>query len=161
MENTIQYSIEPVWKNIDPIRRQTREFLAKNKASETQIDAIIMSLSELLENAVKYGTYNNDHSLIFSTISLSRHNITVEVKSPISDKDDVNFARLDKTIQWIRGFQNPFQAYIEKLKEISIKSLTDRESGLGITRIAYEGQSIVDFYLGDDNTISVSAVYLL
>jgi len=160
MKNSIKFSIEPIWKNIEVIRKETETFLLESGVDENPKDAIIMSLSELLENAIKYGNFSNHSKNISATISILPKNITVEVTSPMKDQDDANFRRLDKTIQWIRGYQNPFEAYIEKLKEISIRSLADKENGLGITRIAYEGQSIVDFYLSADDTISVSAVYL-
>jgi hypothetical protein len=73
--------------------------------------------------------------------------------------DDEHLRRLDRAVQWIRGFQNPFEAYVEKLKEVSSQSLESNESGLGLVRIAYEGQSILDFFLLDRNVLSVSAVH--
>jgi len=83
------------------------------------------------------------------------------VKSPVKEEDDKHLKRLDRIVQWVRGYQNPFEAYIEKIKEIALLPLDDRQSGLGIVRIAYEGQSIIDFFVNDYNIISVSAVYHL
>ena len=51
------------------------------------------------------------------------------------------------------------KTYVEKLKEISNKTLAEGESGLGLVRIAYEGQSILDFYVNENNLLAVSAVY--
>ena len=59
------------------------------------------------------------------------------------------------------GYQNPFEAYIEKLKEVAVQPQGNGESGIGIVRIAYEGQSIIDFYINEKGIISVSAVYHL
>jgi hypothetical protein len=39
--------------------------------------------------------------------------------------------------------------------------MTSTESGLGLVRIAYEGRSILDFYIDEENMLSVSAVYPL
>jgi hypothetical protein len=83
----------------------------------------------------------------------------VEVKNQIKDSELEHLRRLDAKIQWIRGYQNPFEAYVEKLKEISNKTLAEGESGLGLVRIAYEGQSILDFYVNENNLLAVSAVY--
>ena len=66
--------------------------------------------------------------------------------------------KLDKTLQWIRGFQDPFQAYVERIKQISRKPFDDEISGLGLVRIAYEGNAILDFFLSEDNQLNVSAV---
>jgi len=73
---------------------------------------------------------------------------------------DENLRRLDETIQWIRGYQSPFEAYVEKLKEVSTGE-NQGESGLGLVRIAYEGQSILDFYVDEQNMLAMSAVYRL
>ena len=66
--------------------------------------------------------------------------------------------KLDKTLQWIRGFQDPFQAYVQRIRKISRKPLDDEFSGLGLTRIAYEGQAILDFFLTEGNQLNVSAI---
>ena len=98
-----------------------------------------------------------------STFQLSlrkkRNRILIEVKNQIKDSELEHLRRLDAKIQWIRGYQNPFEAYVEKLKEISNKTLAEGESGLGLVRIAYEGQSILDFYVNENNLLAVSAVY--
>ena len=96
--------------------------------------------------------------LAVAKIALDENLITVEVLHPVEKGDYRNLKKLDSSIQWIRGFQNPFEAYIEKLQMVSKKPLDDEESGLGLARIAYEGQSILDFFLNEDNQLSVSAV---
>jgi len=75
--------------------------------------------------------------------------------------DDEELKKLDENIQWIRGFQNQYEAYMEKLKHISGKNLSEGESGLGLVRIAYEGQCILDFYVNEDDILAMSAVYKL
>ena len=62
-------------------------------------------------------------------------------------------------VQWIRGFQDPFEAYLERLKEVSSQSLDHEESGLGLVRIAYEGQSVLDFFVTENHVLAVSAVH--
>ncbi|PKL17226.1 MAG: ATP-binding protein [Spirochaetae bacterium HGW-Spirochaetae-5] len=161
MNNEIRMSIKPEWENIEAVRVQTGTFLKIQKIQEDVMDAVIMNISELLENAIKYGNFNNGVNDVLASVSISERDITVEVKSPVKDEDDRHFRRLDKIVQWVRGYQNPFEAYIEKIKEVSLQPIDDNQSGLGIVRIAYEGQSIIDFFVNDDNIISVSAVYHL
>lgn len=161
MNKEITMNIKPEWDNIEAVRVQSEHFLKSNKLHEDVIDAIIMNVSELLENAIKYGSFNNITNDISASIIISERDITVEVKSPVKDEDDKHFKRLDRIIQWVRGYQNPFEAYIERVKEIAHQPMNDNQSGLGIVRIAYEGQSIIDFFVNDNNIISVSAVYHL
>ena len=152
---------KPVWNEIDKAREGCVKFLSDNKLSAKVIDAMSMVVHELLENALKYGNFEENDSNIIYTLQIDTKNITIEVTNLIHSEDTSHFMMLDKTIQWIRGYQNPFEAYIEKLKEVSVRPLLDKESGLGLVRVAYEGQSILDFYVRDDNRISVSAVHHL
>lgn len=161
MTDVIELSIKPEWDNIEIVRDKTLEFLQSKGFCDETNDAIIMIISELTENAIKYGRFSSKISELFASVTLNQRNITVEVRSPVDDDDDVHFARLDSIIQRIRGYQNPFEAYIEKIKEIALMPVNDTRSGLGIVRIAYEGQAILDFYVNDDNIISISAVYHL
>ena len=50
------------------------------------------------------------------------------------------------------------EAYLERMKEVSMQSLDHRESGLGLVRIAYEGHAILDFMVDQTRTLNVSAV---
>ena len=161
MDTFIESRIVPEWDEIDEAREATEAFLKKNGFQPDVIDAIIMVTGELIENAIKYGTYDESNQNLSYSVEAGDTAIIIEVKNPISKDFDLNLEKLDKMVQWIRGFQNPFEAYIERLKEVSSRSFSDAESGLGLTRIAYEGQSIVDFYATGEDIISVSAVYQL
>lgn len=161
MDNILELAIKPDWENIEIVREKSMQFLEKKGFNEDTKDAVIMIIGELLENAIKYGKYTERFSEVHATIAVNERNITVEVQHPINEEDDVHFQRLDRIIQWVRGYQNPFEAYIKKIKEVALQPISDTYSGLGIVRIAYEGQSIIDFYVNDENIISVSAVYYL
>lgn len=116
-----------------------------------------MILSELVENSIKYGDFDGSDTEVLIYLDIGKNFITIEVNNPVNQKSVNHLQRLDKTIQWIRGYQDSFQAYIEKLKEISRKPLEDEESGLGLARIAYEGKAILDFFVLD-NMLNVSAI---
>jgi hypothetical protein len=85
----------------------------------------------------------------------------VTVSNPVTPEEAESLAILDHTIQWIRGFQDPFQAYLERLRDVSSQSLLSTESRLGLVRIAYEGQSTLDFYVGPDGILVVSATFAI
>jgi hypothetical protein len=161
MNSVIQGMIKPDWNEIHGARDKCHSFLTDNKLSVEVVDAVIMVVHELLENALKYGNYERDDARITYTLKIGKKSIIVEVTNPIFLEESRHSRILDKTIQWIRGYQNPFEAYVERLKRVSIMSLDDKESGLGLVRVAYEGQAIIDFYVRDDNQISVSAEYQL
>ena len=84
--------------------------------------------------------------------------VIVEVRAP-AHRDPVKLRKLDESIQWIRGYQSPFEAYVEKLKQVSAQPYAPGESGLGLARIAYEGQCVLDFYVDETDVLAMSAVH--
>jgi hypothetical protein len=151
-------SVIPEWERIDMVRKTTREFLTEHNVEDDDTDAVVMIASELAENAIKYGNFDPEDTIRFS-IDVADRRITVEVENKIDRDGNAHWKNLDKTIQWIRGFQTPFQAYIERLKQVSTSK--NDESGLGLVRIAYEGQGILDFFINRTDQVAVSAVYQL
>lgn len=159
MEPVLRLSVRPQWEELDAARAEAVSFLRAHAFGEATIHAAEMVVCELTENATKYGSFNEIPDPVAIAITVQGATVTVEVRSPVSSVNDEHLRRLDRAVQWIRGFQNPFEAYVEKLKEVSSQSLESNESGLGLVRIAYEGQSILDFFLLDQNVLSVSAVH--
>jgi len=158
MSSTRKWSIDPEWDEIEQVSRESVQFLSSNQVDDDTVQTFNMVICELIENSLKYGDFSSAKKKVDIEVSIEKRMATVEVKNPFKEDMRPHLERLDKMIQWIRGFQDPFQAYLEKLKEISRKPLDDEESGLGLARIAYEGQAIIDFFVGDDDQLNVSAV---
>jgi hypothetical protein len=157
--SVLHLKVRPQWDELDVARQEAVSFLRQHQLGEATINATEMVVCELTENATKYGTFAGPPNEVRIAVTVQGATITVEVRSPVSSADDENLQKLDRAVQWIRGFQNPFEAYVERLKEVSAQSLESSESGLGLVRIAYEGQSILDFFLHDQNVLAVSAVH--
>ncbi len=158
MDRSKILTLKPEWEKIENARNTGAQFLTQSGVCAEKVQAVTMVLSELIENAIKYGCYSIAEDKIEAKIRIDESMITIEVLHPVEKGNYRHLKELDKSIQWIRGFQNAFEAYIEKIQEVSKKPLKDDESGLGLVRIAYEGQAIVDFFLNEDNQVSVSAV---
>lgn len=158
-EEILRLEIKPEWDEIEKLRLLCRDFLRENGCSPDVVEALSMVSAELLENAVKYGIFDGQRQNVAYCLKVGPREITIEVENPVDDTVTAHLQRLDETVQWIRGYQNPFEVYVKKLKEVSAKSFLDHESCLGLVRIAYEGQSILDFYLDRENMLSVSAIF--
>jgi len=161
MSVAFELSIPSHWDELDSVRAKTENFLLQQKLSKDQVYAMVMTTSELTENAIKYGDSQGENVQVHISLSVYPKEIIIEVKNKIKDIHDSDLRKLDENIQWIRGFQSHYEAYLEKIKLISGKSLEDGESGLGLVRIAYEGQCILDFYINEDDVLAMSAVYKL
>lgn len=143
------------WENTQLIQEAVWNIVQCVMNDEKKSSSISMVSTELVENAVKYGDhdYVGEDAILFSLIG-NNEEVIVEVKNKTKENGE-HIRRMDETIQWIRGYQNPFEAYVERLKSVS-KSKSG-ESILGMARIAYEGNGILDFFVDDNNRVSVSA----
>ena len=161
MNRTLSLDVEPVWESIDRVRREHEDFLKTHGVPQPSVEALSMVTCELMENAVKYGVYDGAVKHITSRCTVDDDSVVVEVRSPVRPGDDAAMARLDHMIQWIRGYQDPFQAYLMRLREVSTQSMETSESGLGLVRIAYEGQSVLDFFVDAASVLNISALHTL
>lgn len=82
----------------------------------------------------------------------------MEVSKPVNESSYSRLNELDKTIQWISGYQDPFEPYTIKLSEVSAHSPNRKTNGFELARIAYEAGAILDFYVSEDNILNLSAV---
>ena len=158
MKKSIEFSIKPDCDEIEKIRNESAEFLQAHELTDDTIHSLSMIISELIENGIKYGNFEMVENRVVVSINIERGAVTIEVLNPVDENAVKHLSRLDKTIQWIRGYQDPFEAYIERIKEVSKKPLKDAESGIGLVRIAYEGKALLDFFVGENNILNVSVV---
>ncbi len=161
MKRSIKLMIDANWEDIETIRAESSRFLTSHRFSKDIVDAVTMIISELAENSIKYGSFADPEHKVEVNVSLAEDKIIVEVINPFNETAHRHLKRLDKTIQWIRGYQDPFEAYIERMKEVSRKPLTDEESGLGLVRIAYEGGAILDFFVNENGMVNISTISML
>lgn len=160
-EKSMKLIVKPNWDEIEGVRNTSSEFFRSHGFSGDAVNALTMVISELVENGIKYGDFRTPENNVILTIHIGPRIVTVQVINPVDETAYDHLKRLDRTIQWIRGYQDPFQAYTERIREVSKRPLHDKESGLGLVRIAYEGKSILDFFVGEDNILNVSAVSML
>lgn len=151
--------IPPRWESATGLWDECLGFFRTNGLDESESYSLAMAAQELLENAVKYGHWRGQvEEEIALSLEVDSRAATIEVQSPIAD-DPFALRQLDETVQWIRGFQNPFEAHVARLKRLSARGHPEGESGLGLTRVAYEARCILDFYLTIDQSLSMCAVY--
>ncbi|GBF37026.1 ATP-binding protein [Leptospira johnsonii] len=155
----LEMKLRPIWDEIERAREECRSFLERLGSTDETSDALCMITSEILENAIKYGYFTNENQEFTFKIEAGKDGVLVQAWSPLPSAGIVeNLRRLDSIVQWIRSFQSPFQAYLERLKLVAGQPLENNESGLGLIRIAYEGEAILDFYVNEDNILYVSAL---
>ena len=155
---TLALRLAPTWDAIPTAWEPCRRTLLGAGLGDDEAYALCMVTQELLENAVKYGDWVGEAGQLELAVRAAADEVTVEVKNPVLE-DAGALRQFDLAIQWIRGHQDPFEAYIEKMKLVATEDYGAGKSGLGLTRIAYEGRCLIDFYVDASSRLAVSAVY--
>ncbi len=158
MRTYIEINLKPVGHEIDKAGEKSGDFLKSHGFSDDAIHAQIMILRELIHNGIRYGKFTPSENKITAHIHIAENTITFEVKNPVDETCFERLKELDKTIQFIRGYQDPFEAYRVKQKEASQNSTCSEVNGLGLARIACEGRAILDFFVSEDNILNLYAV---
>ncbi len=159
MHVTLLLSLRPQWEEVDALGGKCMDFLKAEGLDPDAQNALSMVACELAENATKYGHFGGAKEIVKVSLEVLPTQVTVTVSNPVTQEESETLAILDHTVQWIRGFQDPFQAYLERLRDVSVQSMLSTESRLGLVRIAYEGQSTLDFFVGADGILVVSATF--
>lgn len=158
MANALHMTLPPEWDAIRTAWDPCDRHLEANGLTRDEAYGLCMVVQELLENAVKYGRFEGGRPPVELLLDVGPREVTVEVKNPVGVDSD-HLREFDRAVQWIRGFQDPFEAYVERLKLVSAQAWGTGKGGLGLTRVAYEGRCVVDFYVDASNTLAVSAVW--
>jgi hypothetical protein len=158
MKNSILFNLKLNNHEIDTAGEKGSQFLESHGFSNETVQAQIMILKELIINGKKFENPNSFESEITVFLLVEEKSITVEVRKAVEESYQGQLNELDKTIQWIRGYQDPFEPYMKKLRAKSEFSTNSEVNGMGLARIAYEAGAILDFFVSEDNILNLSAV---
>ena len=157
MRKSLKIDLVPNDAEIDRGEQTISRFLKSNGITDRDIRIQNMVLRELVNSGRILGINTpSECEMVVSTI-ITDAEITTEVSHPIKTKSDRRLKELDKTIQFIRGFQDPFEPYLIKRNEVAANPIKAGNMILGLTRIAYEANAIIDFYVSEDNILNLSA----
>ena len=150
-----QFSIAPDWDEINQANKKTEHHLRSMPLTEESIDTCTMVICELMENGIKYGV---GHEPVVIQVNMHEDMLRIQVENTVDAESHVHLKELDRTLQWIRGVQDPYQAFLERIRQISREPMQGAKSNLGLIRIAHEGRANLDFILHENNRLSVSAM---
>ena len=138
---SIDLPVRNDWRNVDLMRASIQSCFTAVFRDLDGCHAMSMVTGELLENAMKYGHWGESEQVFRLRITGDSSHATIVVENPAS-RASGHVDRLQKAIDWIRGFGNPRDAYRARLREIA-----DAEVGqarqLGLVRVAYEGNGML------------------
>ena len=131
---------------IGNVKDLVRKFM--DKSEEGQVEYAIMVVSELMENAIKYGTTNDKQQAnVRLDFSISPENIGISVKNAIEqDQGVTNFLQI---IDNIIASDDKEQLYLQRMQEI-FDNPDMPGSQLGLYRIASEAQYDLSYSIEND-----------
>ncbi len=157
-KSELDLQVKSEWSEVGRVNEAVGAFLESCRLTPEAVAQYTMVVCELVENGIKYGHFAKDGGVVRVLVRIARGTISVQVVNPGGESSQAYLKELDRTIQWVRGFQAPFEAYIARMKAISREPVDVDKSGLGLVRITYEGRAELDFFLDENDTLSVSAV---
>jgi hypothetical protein len=129
----IDISIQPVWTIVRQIRQEVERGLAKY--AQGLRAATVMTASELVENAVKYGEAVPGAERISFALVASDEAVRVEVTNGTTNAAAV--AALRARIDAVTRAEDRTQLYLGRLEQLLASP--SESGGLGLYRIAFEG----------------------
>jgi hypothetical protein len=136
-ELRLMLTLEPNWRAIEALRSSLLSCVVAILGSKELGETASIVVSELLENAVKYGAWSGAPGRLEVEVIACGESFRVRVANPVS-AGQPSVARLEEMIDWIRRFPDGEAAYRARLAEIA-RSPAQSGSGLGLVRVAREG----------------------
>jgi hypothetical protein len=162
----VELSVAPVWSRVPNVRDSLTHAARAVGLVEDGAYAVGMVVSELLENAIKYGTYAEGVA-IQVVVHLAAGVARVVVTNPV-DPSSAHPHRLRAAVARLGEVTSPLEAYVSRVTEIleepahsqvkpSAGALAHEDSGLGIFRVAHEAESTVSLRFLAEGSVEVSA----
>lgn len=136
---SIDLPVRSEWGNVDLLRTSVQNCFTAIFSDVEGCHSLAMVTGELIENAIKYGDWSGEDEQRFRLRVWGQGRAAhVAVENPVEPGDD-NVHEVIRTLDWMRGFASPLDAYKAKLLEVAAAERDLGASKLGLVRIAYEG----------------------
>ena len=133
MEAHLQLTFEPMWPNVREIRQRVANVLETCPAQLRS--AAIMTSSELVENAIKYGESVPGAKTVTFLLEATPEVLFIRVVNGSTNAPGV--AELERRVDELRRSEDKQALYLTRLEQLLANA---EESGkLGIYRIGFEG----------------------
>lgn len=159
MKKSIVFNLKPIGSEIAKVGEKGERFLKSHGLSDDSVQKQIMVIRELIKSGINFENKKHVVNEMSVHIFIEENTVTTEIRKPINESTHNNqLEALDKTIQWIRGYQDPFTPFMIKAWQMSEYPGNNGFNSFGLAKIAYKAGAIIDFYVSEDNILNLSAV---
>jgi hypothetical protein len=139
----IDLPVRNEWSNVELLRSAVLSCFAAVFTDLDSCRAVATVISELMENAIKYGSWDDpDRDSLHLAIKGEDDLVQVSVEHPV-EPGSQQVERLRQTVLWLSTFTRPEDAYRARLTEFAEHAPETGHSRLGLARIAYEGNCAI------------------
>jgi len=131
-------TIKPTWEIVQDVHEKTLRVMSDQGSSRDTQESTMMVATELIENAVKYGSSQPDGSNIEFNLEICNDFIEMSTANGVTNEEHAHIV-LDM-INKINESENPQELYTQRLLELMEMEKPGGATQLGIYRIAYEGK---------------------
>jgi hypothetical protein len=135
MTARLQIEIAPVWDIILQTKKKVRESLLADGIAESLVDFTEIVVSELMENAIKYGAESSELNCIKIGLEVNETDIIVNVTNGFRDEEELSSFK--SVVEKIDKAENKESLYVERLMEI-LNNPDQKGSQFGLFRIVSE-----------------------
>lgn len=133
MEARLDLTFQPMWPNVRKIRQQVAAAL---EACPPELrSAAVMTASELVENAIKYGENVAAAPTVSFSLEAGAEKLVIRVVNGSTNVSGV--AELGRRVKELAGASNKQALYLARLEQLLAHA--DDSGKLGIYRIGFEG----------------------
>lgn len=146
----IDITFEPLWEHITLTRYFLESFLLLIELEQNKVGRIVLSVSELLENAIKY----TDKKKIRLVISRSedKNSVIVHVLNYANEETSKELFRLIQEMK----FNDSLSFYLQQMKSPPDKR--NNKSCLGLARVNHEANAVIKAQLKNNSLLHVQAI---
>lgn len=149
----IELPLHPGWDAIAPLRGAVLACLEAVFPHPPVASSLALVAAELLENAVKFGSWDPGGIGAFELrVDGVDDGVVIEVANPIAPGDE-NVERLQEELERIAAAPSPEEAYLKAVRGVAL----GRPGALGLARAAHEGGCDLSAKL-EGNVVRVRAV---
>lgn len=149
-DGSIEIRFGPRWKYISPARVFIQNFVAIAVSDQAKADRVALATSELLENAVKYGTSDDTHCVVRA------YGDSGVIEAAVTNQtSDLGAQELRSLYEKIMA-GDPLEAYITQMREAATR--TDGRSQLGLARVRYESNADLSLTISPDHLVTITLV---
>lgn len=147
-DRTATFVLPGLWTQIKAIRHEVKDML-RDYGDQVESSAAV-AVTELVENAVKYGSSVGNNAGVVVEVRVSRGQLVIRVSNSVDNPSSVE--RLLQHVAQLESGGDPVEAFQRRLEELS-QGRTE-STGLGVFRVAAEG----GFYIKTEVADSVVTV---